>query len=163
MQKLQNTNKQLEAKKKDLIAKARNQLKVAKRAKLKAEKMLSVQHQLYRDIKVLSNNLKQQEMNRKIDKNRHTALLDRVKKSRNNWKNRARAAEAAHRYNLGKTLQLKRPQTKVDGAYSRPVRSLCWRLAVSGIAASQVPKVIQMCTHAFGIEPGPIPGPRSVG
>ncbi|CUA67526.1 hypothetical protein RSOLAG22IIIB_13428 [Rhizoctonia solani] len=34
---------------------------------------------------------------------------------------------------------------------------------MSGVAAIRVPKVIRMCTRAFGIEPGPLPGPRSVG
>ncbi|EUC55749.1 hypothetical protein RSOL_133880 [Rhizoctonia solani AG-3 Rhs1AP] len=63
-----------------------------------------------------------------------------------------------------KNLGLKRvPQSKINGACSPKIRSLCRRLVMSGVAAIQVPKVIRMCTRAFGVDPGPLPNPRSVG
>ncbi|KAF8601793.1 hypothetical protein BDV93DRAFT_414312, partial [Ceratobasidium sp. AG-I] len=49
------------------------------------------------------------------------------------------------------------------GAYSTCLRSLSRRLVISGVSAVQVPKVIRMCAHAFGVVIGKVPSPRSVG
>ncbi|KAF8594395.1 hypothetical protein BDV93DRAFT_421418, partial [Ceratobasidium sp. AG-I] len=42
-------------------------------------------------------------------------------------------------------------------------RSLSRRLVMSGVSAVQVPKVIRMCAHAFGVPISKVPSPRSVG
>ncbi|KEP45562.1 hypothetical protein V565_260290, partial [Rhizoctonia solani 123E] len=120
--------------------------------------------QLLQDVQKLSKRINNQEITHKRVINQFHIDLDRARKSWKNWCKRALAAEQARRYMGSKSLTSKRGlQTKLYGAYTPQIRSLCRPLVMSGVAAIQVPKVIRVCTRAFGIEPGPLPNPRSVG
>jgi hypothetical protein len=141
-----------------------NHLKVAKRARNRVRKLVSEQCQLRTDVATLSTSLQCQKIAQELEKTQSINTLSQLKKSRKKWQDRARAAKESRRYMLAKKPRSKRTsQTKINGAYSQKIRSLSRKLVMAGVSAVQVPKIIQMCAQAFGIDPGPLPGPRSVG
>lgn len=152
---------------KDLRAQKRNLAKVARRARMAVKKLAVERRKTLQKLKKLTVQLKQQCDARESDKRQYISKLDQIKRSRKGWKKRAHAAEQFRRYTLAKRQKMAglHPafKTKSKGIYSACLRSLSRRLVMSGVSTSQVPEVMQMCAQAFGIEPGNIPSPRSIG
>ncbi|CAE6463715.1 unnamed protein product [Rhizoctonia solani] len=147
-----------------LIAKAWNQLKVASRAKDRVETLSVKQRKTTKGIEKLTTSLRRQEETLKTAKKGFSTAMVRVNKSKKYWQSCTYATEKSCKQMIVKKLGLKHTgQMKEDSVYAQSMHSLCCQLVMAGVSAKQVPNIIGICAHTFGVDPGPLPDPRSVG
>ncbi|KAG8790924.1 hypothetical protein FRC12_010658 [Ceratobasidium sp. 428] len=150
-----------------LRAQKHNALKSIRRAKRKSIQLAQEKKKLAKQLGSMTAQTKKQHAAQDGQNRRYKTKMERYRKSKLSWKQRAYAAEEARRYMLSKKSKtLRTPavfKTKIHNTYNIRIRSLSRKLIMSGVSAVQVPKVIRTCAQSFGVSIGQLPSPRSVG